>query len=185
AINIGAPGRYQKMTVQVLSQAGETLGFIKLPLAAASAERIRHEAKVLKELWAHAPLRKHMPEVKYDGVWQDGYILFESALMGQKGMPQFLDLHTRFLQELWEGAPCERTSESVLDEVEQKWISAASHFDSEWKQLGQKALQEAAIGLRGSTLACGPSHGDFVPWNVKTCNDRLVVFDWESATWDK
>ena len=27
-------------------------------------------------------------------------------------------------------------------------------------------------------------HGDFAPWNTRVGKERLLLFDWESATWE-
>jgi len=50
--------------------------------------------------------------------------------------------------------------------------------------LGQGALCRARQDLEGVMVPCGIMHGDFAPWNTRVENERLYVFDWESAAWD-
>ena len=56
----------------------------------------------------------------------------------------------------------------------------------EWTTLLTSAA-DAIVATRGVTeLASVLSHGDFVPWNMRTCPDgRLVLFDWERGQRDQ
>jgi hypothetical protein len=65
------------------------------------------------------------------------------------------------------------------------------HRPAPWKP-EHLALVVDEIALRlasklGRPLACPadltPSHGDFVPWNVRVSRRRLWVFDWEDVGW--
>ena len=50
AMLVGSPGKYRKLTIQVMRAGGETLGYIKLGLTKPAGEHVRHEASVLEDL---------------------------------------------------------------------------------------------------------------------------------------
>ena len=79
ALSLGAPGKYRKLTVQVMRPGSEILGYIKLPLTEAASGRIRREAAALQRLGAYPALRPHVPRVLHSGDWESGYILFQSG----------------------------------------------------------------------------------------------------------
>ena len=64
AMSLATPGKYRKLTIQVMRAGGETLGYIKLGLTKLAGERVRHEASVLEGFSA---LRPDVPRVLYAG----------------------------------------------------------------------------------------------------------------------
>ena len=100
AMSLGVGGNVRKLTVQVMRPNGEILGYIKLPLTEAAAERVRREAGILERLRHFAPLRPHIPKVLYAGEWSDGYILFQSPGPPSPGPVEFGALRESFLRAL-------------------------------------------------------------------------------------
>lgn len=174
----------RKLTVQVMRPNGEILGYVKLPLARAATERVRHEAKVLEKLWTFPELRPHIPQLFHAGNWGDSYLLFQSALPGEVGPASLTELHQNFLHTLGSVNRIDRSGQSVVEEIGAKWDKAVVLLDSKWKELGREVLQRSARDLDGQTLRCGISHGDFAPWNSRVHNQMLLLFDWESTQWE-
>lgn len=178
---LGTPGRYRKLTIQVMRPDGETLGFVKLALTDASVRRVRREARVLERL---AGGRMRVPRVLYSGEWQDSYLLFQSPLDGRPGPTKLSGMHVEFLEELAAVHRVDKPGVRVVDEVGARWNEVACRCDWAWQRLGTAALAEARRALDGVMVPCGPSHGDFAPWNTRVQNGQLAALDWESCEWE-
>ncbi len=184
ALSLGTPGRLRKLTVQAMRPDGEILGYIKLPLTEAATERVRHEARVLEQLWGFPALRPHLPKVLYAGEWENGYILFQSSGPFSPGEVKFGPAHERFLEILWSVKQVEKPGDALVEEIATSWRNATPRMDTQWRALGEEALQRARHELTGLTIPCGVMHGDFAPWNTRRENGHLFVYDWESTDWE-
>jgi hypothetical protein len=184
AMSLGVGGNVRKLTVQVMRPNGEILGYVKLPLTEAAAERVRHEAAILERLRHFAPLLPHIPKVLYASEWVDRYILFQSPGPSCPGPVEFGALHESFLRTLWSAYQVQKPGFELVEEVAARWRKRDILLDADLRELGERALEKAHRELDVVTIPCGIMHGDFVPWNTRLDNGRLFAFDWEFATWD-
>lgn len=184
ALSLGTPGRFRKLTVQIMRPDGEILGYVKLPLTRAATERLRHEAAVLERLSGVASLRPHVPRVLHGGEWGDGYILVLSNGPPGQGPVEFGPSHEYFLASCGAAHRVDRPGHVLWEEAAEKWRQSSGALSSEWRALPQTALEKARQALDGEMIPCGLIHGDFAPWNTRIGNGSLFVFDWESASWD-
>jgi hypothetical protein len=178
AMSLAAPGKYRKLTIQVMRAGGETLGYIKLGLTKPAGDRVRHEASVLEDLSA---MRPHLPRVLYAGEWQNNYMLFQSPLGGRPGPAELSGMHVEFLERLAAIRRVDKPGLQVVEEVGARWKEATWRCDWRWQQLGRATLATARRELEKVTVSCGVWHGDFAPWNTHVQDGRLSVFDWESC----
>ena len=179
-------GRHQcrKVAVQVMRPTGEILGYIKLPLTEAAAERVRHEAEILSKLWGFADLRPHIPRVLHAGQWRDSYILFQSSGPAGMGPQEIGRAHEEFLLTFQNVHRVEKPGRSIAAVVQRRWERLEAQLDAEVQQLGRSVLLRVQQQLDGCTIRCGIHHGDFAPWNTRVENGRLFLFDWESASFE-
>jgi hypothetical protein len=184
-ISFGTSGRHRKLTVQVMNASGKVLAYIKIPMTGTGNDRVRHEASVLSKLATYQVLRNHIPTLLFAGEWQDRYILIEDALQGSSGPARLTNAHFQFLQTLWDAHPIHRSGEDIVDEVSEEWGAIRVHLDLKWKQLAEEAFLFAKRRIGGMKVPCGVTHGDFAPWNTRTDNGNLGVFDWECAGWSQ
>jgi len=184
AMSLGVGGNVRKLTVQVMRANGEILGYVKLPLTEAAAERVRDEAATLERLRHLAPLRPHIPKVLYASEWVDGYILFQSPGPSCPGPVEFGALHESFLRTLWSAYQVQKSGRELVEEVAARWRKRELLLDADLRELGERALGRAHRELDAVVIPCGIMHGDFVPWNTRLDGGRLFAFDWESAAWD-
>lgn len=178
AMSLGMPGKYRKLTVQVMRGSGETLGFIKLGLTKPAGARVRREASVLEDL---AALRPYVPRVLYGGEWQNNYLLFQSPLEGRPGPAELSGMHVEFLEKLAAVRRMDKPGLQLVEEVGARWSEVTWRCDWRWQQLGKATLAAARHDLEKATVPCGLCHGDFAPWNTRVLDGRLSVFDWESC----
>jgi thymidylate kinase len=181
ALSLGTPGRYRKLTVQVMRSNGDILGYIKLPLTRQATQRVRGEAQTLQRLCDFDGLRRHIPRVLYAGDWGDGYILFQSSRAYGRGPVVFSFPHEEFLKALWSVQPTAKPGQELVDEVQLEWRKVEPHSPAGWGELAERAFDRASRDLAGKALACGIGHGDFAPWNTRVGDGHLFVFDWEHA----
>ena len=178
AMSLGTPGKYRKLTIQVMRASGETLGYIKLGLTKPAGERVRHEASVLEDL---SRLRPHVPCVLYAGEWQNSYMLFQSPLEGRPGPAKLSGMHMEFLENLAAIRRVDKPGLRVVEEIGARWQEVTWRCDWRWQHLGTATLAAARRDLEKVTVPCGFWHGDFAPWNTRVRDGRLSVFDWESC----
>ena len=181
AMLLGAPGRYRKLTIQVMRPGGQTLGYVKLGLTRPAGSRVRQEARVLEGLSA---LRPYVPRVLFAGEWQDSYLLFQSPVEGRPGPVKLSGIHIDFLEKLVAIHRVNKPGIQLVEEVGMRWNEVAWRCHWRWQALGAAALAEARGELEHLTVPCGFAHGDFAPWNTRVQDGRLSVFDWESAEWE-
>jgi len=179
AMSLAAPGKYRKLTIQVMRSAGETLGYIKLGLTRPASERVRHEAGVLEDISA---LRPYVPRVLYAGEWQNNYMLFQSPLEGRPGPAHLSGMHVELLEKLSAIRRVDKSGLQVVEEVGAHWKEVTWRCDWRWQQLGTAALAAARRELQNVRVPCGFWHGDFAPWNTRVRDGRLSAFDWESCS---
>ena len=157
---------------------------MKLPLTNAAIERVRNEASILQRLWNFPALRPHIPRLLYAGDCSGTYVLFQGALQGARGPTTLDEIHRSFLQKLWDVHAVRMPGQSLIEVVAAKWERVVPRLGAEWERLGEEVLRRASRDLEGKTMRCGVMHGDFAPWNTRVLEERLLLFDWESATWE-
>jgi hypothetical protein len=175
--------RTHKVDIQVMRQNGGILGYMKLALGDAAISRLKHEAEMLERLSAFPALRPHIPKLLYAGEWEDGYLLFQSCGPSGRGPLNFTTIHQQLLRILWDVHTVEQPGHLLVEEVLARWKKIEHMLDAEGQEEGRKALASASSELDRTRIRCGISHGDFVPPNTRAENERLFVFDWESAAW--
>lgn len=181
ALSPGTPGRFRKLTIQVMCPEGEILGFIKLPLTPDATARLRREAAALMELRGSPELSPHVPSLLEAREWRNGFLIFQSALGGKPGPARYTARHDQFLSALRSVGRHDRSGPALIAESETRWRDAARDAGGEWPRLASEALDFAWRGLAGVAVACSLSHGDFAPWNTRMHEGRLLVFDWEHS----
>lgn len=184
ALSLGRQAAVRKLTVQVMRPTGELLGYIKLPLTDAAIERVRNEAFVLERLSTFAELKQHIPRLLYAGYWKGTYLLFQSAVEGNRGPLTFGEPHESFLRKLWDVNPVVLPVPALVDRLAKRWDRAVGRLSEDWRQLAKEIFRRASQQAQETLLPCGVMHGDFTPWNTRSRGTQLLVFDWESACWE-
>lgn len=181
AMSLGTPGRFRKLTIQVMCPEGDILGYIKLPLAPEANVRLRREAAALEELRGSPELSPHVPCLLDAREWRGGFLIFQSALGGKPGPARYTARHDQFLNALRSVGRHDRSGSALIAESEPRWRDAARDAGGDWPRLASEALDFAWSRLQDVAVACSFSHGDFAPWNTRVYDGRLLVFDWEHS----
>lgn len=184
ALSLGTAGASRKLTVQIMRQSGEILGYIKLPLTESANDRIRAEAMTLAKLNENLRLRAYVPAVLYASQWDGGHLLFQTPIMGDPGPARLTSLHQQALNAMHSERSELKPGEQLVADVGKKCSSLLKKLGTKWSILVEEALRAAALELRGTQVRCGLGHGDFTPWNTRLRAKKLCLVDWEMASWD-
>ena len=150
-------------------------------MSAAAEERARREADVLRKLACFPHLDGCVPNLLWAGDWQDTFLLLQGPLDGAQGPSNFGDLHFEFLHKLHTVDRRVEPGDNLVAKAAEEWAEATPAMDPRLRGIGAEALTLAGSLLHDVPVPCGMSHGDFTPWNTKTHQGRLHVFDWEAA----
>jgi hypothetical protein len=183
SLHLGAARANRKPVLQLLSEAGETIGFAKVGINALTKELVTGEQTALVKLSEIRLTRMTVPRVLAGGSWQDLEILVLSPLPAwerHRPLP-----HAVLAEALAELARSSGTSTAPL---------AGSGY---WHQLTVRLEQSgdgpdheslaALINRLGSLagnskMTFGCWHGDLTPWNLANTRAGLAVWDWERFT---
>ena len=184
SLSLGTAVSSRKLTVQVMRQNGEILGYIKLPLTEKANARIRAEAETLERLNADPRLRARVPAVLYTSKWGDGHLLFQSPIMGDPGPSRFTNFHDQVLNAMHVAHSEVKPGAQLVREASEKMNVAGQMLGPKWDVLAEDALRAAAQELSETNVRCGLGHGDFTPWNTRLREGMLCLVDWEMASWE-
>lgn len=184
AVSFGTRGVHQKPVLQIVSHEGKTLGYAKVGWSQRTIALLRNEENTLSGL-AETPFSAtFVPRILHAGFWNNLYVLVQDTAPGTpKPSPWKLDRrHLAFLAELYGAFPSSRLTWSELDsslESALAEIPAAGSHD--YVHLLQSAMRYYRERTAPELVPCGLEHGDFTPWNIRVCGDKLLVIDWEFA----
>lgn len=184
SLSLGTAVSSRKLTVQVMRQNGEILGYIKLPLTETANARIRAEAATLERLNANPGLRARVPAVLYASKWGDGHLLFQSPIMGDPGPARLTNFHDQALNAMHSAHSEVKPGTQLVREASQETNVAEQRLGPKWNALAEDALRAAAQELSATNVRCGLGHGDFTPWNTRLRGGMLCLVDWEMASWE-
>jgi hypothetical protein len=180
SMHLGAARANRKPVLQLLTAAGDTVGFAKIGVSPLTRDLVRAERDALVRLGSTDVASLAVPSVLHYGSWQDLTVIVLSPLpVWQRRVPLASGQLTLAMGEVAAVAGISR------------WPLAASGY---WRTLGERlaiaddtedrrALLKAleAVGQRaGDAVLCfGAWHGDWTPWNMASTRSGLLVWDWE------
>lgn len=179
----GPPRANQKPVLQIISPAGETVGFAKLGVSTLSRRLVAAESAALVELAATKPPGLDVPRLMYIGEWHG------LAVQVQSPLP------------VW---AAQRRADSAC--VAAMTHALAGAFGTERRDLADstylhglrerinRLAQDAVRADLSTTLrrierhsggmTFGTWHGDWSPWNLATSAGRVLAWDWERFAHD-
>ncbi len=180
SVHLGAPRANRKPVLQLLTPAGETVGFAKVGINPLTIALVRGEHDALDRLHAAGLRELRVPRVLGREQWNDLEILILSPLpVWQKRTPLAPGQLQRAMTEVAGVTPT--TASPLAGGDYWRHLTgrlAAAGEGQEQAALGS-ALAELASLAGSSTLSFGSWHGDWTPWNMASTKDGLLVWDWE------
>jgi hypothetical protein len=163
---------------------GNIAGFLKISLTDDARDRVQHEAEVLQELESAGVLHGQVPRVLYAGNWSNKFLLLTTAAPLKRAPVRLKSSHFAFLETLHGYRRDTIKAEAACEGVQRRWYAAVHQQKESLVPAVSAALKYAHELLRGATLPCALAHGDFTPWNLRSCGadgQAIFAFDWEAA----
>ncbi|HLF41666.1 MAG TPA: hypothetical protein VI854_09375 [Acidimicrobiia bacterium] len=185
AVILGVPRLNRKPVLQVLSSAGDVLGYVKAAWNDLTRALVRNEARVLAHLASERRNSFVAPGLIHHGPWGALDLLAASPLPNAV-KPQESQVFDPPLPVITEVAQLGGVSRSPL--------AASSYWSGVRERLAARGTEaspgpdplapivdhvEARYGDVG--LRFGTWHGDFTPWNMARLDEGIFVWDWERS----
>lgn len=183
AFYIGVPGAYRKVTSQVMTPQGVTLGFAKIANSAPAQKDVEAERRNLLRLAGSDGLRGSIPEVLHHFDWQRSKVLLMTGGPTRPGPARLSGLHMGFCKDLFLPFAEERAFADspmlarMLDAHRRLESELPGHLSASFR----RALDLVQKKLGGVVLPLSVAHRDFAPWNTRLRERGLFVFDWDRA----
>ena len=185
AFGVGG-GPYRKPVLQVFSESGTPLGYVKVGWNDWTRGAVRREAEALRACANH-PIRVGVPQLLGCSMWRGLDLLFTAPLpQGIRRLGTGAQLpDVELLREISE------LSSAYVGELGTSpwWLDIRSRIqtavtDPEAHSMLALATDRIERAFGRVTLEFGTWHGDLVPWNLARLGHRLYAWDWESSTPD-
>jgi hypothetical protein len=180
SLHIGPARANRKPVLQLLSDDGQVVGFVKVGVNDLTRRLVTAEAESLSYLRSASPTLSQVPEVLHAGTWRGLEVLVQSPLpIWEKRVPMAPGQLASAMLEL-----------ATVDGVRTERLVSSSFWSGLSATLGDLAdtptvaqLREAfsAVTARAGEVevALGAWHGDWTPWNCASVAGRILVWDWE------
>jgi hypothetical protein len=165
AVYIGTPGPSQNITIQLMDDRGQTLGFAKYANAPWAQDCIANEARMLEIIPENIG-----PRVVRFTQFLQGDLLVQTPVEGRVRMPRSKPdaAQIRFIERLIRTGATYTASEHPF-------------IGSLHARAGQRRriLEEIIADLEDSEWPVALHHGDLSPWNMRWQGRNCLAFDWE------
>jgi hypothetical protein len=189
-MHVGAARANRKPVLQLLTQAGDTVGFAKIGINPLTADLVRGEHAALTRLGNARFTHLRPPAVLGQGSWNGLEVLLLEALpVWLPRMRLTADRLTLAQAELARSAGVSRSTLSASGFID-RLLGRLDGVDPQHGAGVRGAGVRGADALRAlitrlsevagaSTLTFGCWHGDLTPWNLAYTSAGLLVWDWE------
>ena len=175
---VNPPGPRSKLTLKLLDDSAQVLGYARLAYGKEAIDFVRHETNVLDHLIRNLP-QSHFPCVLQQFELNNplAYCLVESSGPQALALPYLTGKHFEFLSHLFNG-------QTILwhEQVVQLQAELTAIFPKDQETALYYTACDALLRAPIERLPACIEHGDFAPWNIRRlANGDLFVFDWEYA----
>lgn len=182
---LGPARANRKPVLQLLSPAGDAVGFAKIGVNRLTRQLVRRENAALRQLGQVGLSQVKVATVLHHGEWHGLEILVLTAIpVWQRRTPV---PGTRLAAAMSEVARVGGLTSGPLATspyFQDLRARLASADDSPDRAELQKALDVLLQACGDAELTYGSWHGDWSPWNMANTGDGLLVWDWERFAGD-
>ena len=168
----GAPGRYQKFTIQYSDNNYQPVSYLKISNSTAGIRRIKNEEHALKKLNSLPFQLVKAPKLLGVVNKYQFYGFIQNNILNNENItPLFLNIDKLAINELYTQFPYKelKLSEYLL----------TINFDNisidvfPW-------LRSYLIPFDNDVIVLTASHGDYIPWNRFISENTVKIIDWET-----
>lgn len=188
AVAAGTPGPRRKLTMQVATEQGEVLAYVKYADRAETGTLLEQEAQFLQFVGTLGLRTAAVPDLLYHGSQGDGYVMVTVPVRSSvKPSGTVLAApHMATLAEMGEYIGTSSTAE-LLAQLRARIHALTPSLSTSWVERFKAALALVQTLPDLDALPTTLSHGDFAPWNlrIERRGNRLLMFDWEQGQTDQ
>ena len=182
AVYYGSPGPLRKLTIYSASAKGRSV--TKIALQASADAMICNEGKILAMLADLGVGMDCVPSLISHGQLSSGRRFVRTTVLpsGRRD-PRFGPMHSAFLGELYTHRDCVTVWNlgHGYRALKNRLETVRPNLDRASCDLIDSVVADIATLSGNEPIAECIVHGDFAPWNISVMDDRVCVFDWESA----
>ena len=184
AVQVGTPGPYQKASVLLLDQEGQPMALAKVAMGPRADGMVERESKWLARLRTVDELAPRVPRLLAEGHTGGGRRFMVTDLGPiQTGGSEFTEQQREFLSALGHSSADRGAFRD--SQLRHRPVVALERLKPQLPRDVAETLQ-GALGDCDRLLGAwsGPlviAHGDFTPWNTRSSDGGIYVFDWEYA----
>ncbi len=181
-VHTGSESPRRKMTaLAIAGQQGKDV-LVRIADTELGADAIRQESRALRAIGA-SDLSGQVPEMIAEGRWNNYFVQLQEGMSypAKRQITHLTGSHLVFLSRL-------SRMDRKLMYFNKTWIWNRLRTWAETNRLADvpcsvRNLLHAILSgdLAGKLVVCHRTHGDFAPWNIKACDGRLFVLDWEDS----
>jgi len=183
AFSVGPPRPTQKITAALIGRDSSIRGYAKVAFSGEARAALGRERRVLQEISDVRPLSAHIPSIRAWLQWEEADVLVLSPGPVTAGPGVLGNTHFSFLQLLHEAS--QRESDFELSPIRQrlsrKHEKLGGRLAHGWDRRYERAIDRVDRVLGSVRMPTCLAHRDFTPWNTRTGDLGLFVFDWELA----
>lgn len=180
SIRLGPARANRKPVLQLLTAAGEPVGFAKIGFNPLTRDLVRAERASLN--WLHDARLSGViaPRVMHHGQWHDLDVLVVSALpVWHRRSPVTAARLCAAMDSVGRLGGLHRGPDPADAYLRNLRARLAGAAEGPERMALQLALETLAARVRGADLTYGAWHGDWTPWNMASTRHGLLVWDWE------
>ena len=156
----------EKACVLLLDASEQAIAFARVTQDTLSQKSLDREVQGVMHLDELDIQTFAFPRLITQGSWGNArYAIYSPIVNGAPGPHKWDTLYLRSWQELKDKTAHHRSiSEHFWDTLQEDWQAVRAYLESHKPTEG---------------FLCCVAHGDFVPWNARIVNRKLVLMDWE------
>jgi hypothetical protein len=177
---LGPPRANRKPVLQLLSPAGDPVGYAKVGINPLTRDLVRAEHAALTRLGRARLTEIAVPSVLHHGQWRGLEVLVLGTLPVwlRRTPPAAGQLAAAMTEVARVGGLC-RGPLAGSGYASQLMTRLAKADDGPERTALVQALRTLTARAGGTTLTYGAWHGDWSPWNMASTRSGLLVWDWE------
>lgn len=185
AVGMGGVDDWWTPVLQLFDGAGRPVGYAKVGTTPLTAELVRNEARVLRHLRRHPPVRLVVPRVVGHGGWAGCQIVVTEPLpTGVRALDRTMPPRCPLVGPGGPSADSPLAASAWWGSVRDRLVRPSGTVGARTRA----ALDALDHRCAGVELPLGLSHGDWVPWNLALLpggvGPSLVAWDWEYGSTD-
>jgi len=173
----GTEGKNRKLTLQVMKEGGEILGYIKIGDNPDARSFMNREDLACGLISQAGLIHIEVPQSLFFTEW-NGFTVSVQSNIGTKSKSigyQLTELLTTALIELADKSSVFKGKNDYLINLSKKIDTNSELFGNRLAAL----VRESIRILQNTDFPLVYVHGDCVPYNVRERKNKLIVFDWE------